>query len=157
MAQKDPYFKSIMYFPYISLFFLIIASILHLNNFYFDSNGKALKFHRPITFYNMSIWFIPFNMLDRRDISKLSKPLLIAMGFKTALFLVLLIFLIARNLTGFAYQNSPISHCDHYFNAKFSSFQKQILVSQFFMTLVGLLASALGLILFAILIIQLRK
>ena len=127
---------------------------LHLNKL---SNGKGFKFHQPITFYNMSIWFIPFNMLDRRDISKLSKPLLVAMGCKTAFFLALIVFLIACNLTGFGHQNAPISHCDNYLNAKFSSFQTQILISQFFMALFGLSASSFSLIQFALLIIQLKK
>ena len=96
-------------------------------------------------------------MLDRRDISKFTKPLLIAMGSKTVFFLALIIFLIASSLTGFENSNTSISHCENYFNSKVSFFERQILMAEFMMAVLGFLLSILSLGVFGGLIIGFGK
>lgn len=96
-------------------------------------------------------------MLDRRDISLFVKPLSIAMLCKTIIFLALVVFLIAKNLTGFSTLNPYTAHCDNYFNAKISLLYHQTLIAQFLMSLFGLIASGLSLTIYAALIILFRK
>jgi hypothetical protein len=96
-------------------------------------------------------------MLDQRDISKFTKPLLIVISSKTVFFLALLIFLIAVNLTGFGTSYTVVSNCDKYLNSKVSFYQKQILIAQFLMGLLGFLVSSLGLGMFGGLINGFRK
>lgn len=96
-------------------------------------------------------------MLDQRDVSKFLNSLIIAMASKTTLFLILLIFLVAKKLTGFGHDNPYVCQCHPYINIKTSFYLDKNLIAQFFMALFGFIASTVNLTLFAVFVILLRN
>jgi hypothetical protein len=84
-------------------------------------------------------------MLDHVDMKKFMVPLLVLFISKTALFVVIIALLAAKNMVGLNLENIQFSACDDYMNFKISNFRNKIDTAQFILALVGSFCSSLGL------------
>lgn len=87
-------------------------------------------------------------MLDHVDMKKFMVPLLVLFISKTALFVVIITILAAKNMVGLNSENIEFSACDDYMNFKISYFRNKIYSAQFVSAVVGSFCSSLGLFIY---------